>query len=173
MQKLLIIFGLPGVGKTTIAQSLRDACGFHVISSEDVRSVVFNDQYVEEDKDFTDSEIVTVYRVMLDITKRLLKTGVSVVVEGVFRDKTDRERFSTLTTNLPIDMHLFYISCSEQEVINRLIERKKKKTSSPASVNTYRELSKKFEYPSHSENAVEVDGSDNLAAIIEHILAHL
>ena len=78
---LIVIFGLPGTGKTTFATLLSNQLGIKHFNTDIIRSLSGkSQQYDEENKAF-------IYDEMLSLTRLEFEKGKSVIVDATFYKK--------------------------------------------------------------------------------------
>lgn len=142
---LILIIGLPGVGKTTFAKLLQRNLNFEMLSTEEVRSLLFQEGNIEEDRDFTKKELKSIYNYIHQSAKDTLGRGRSIIVEGVYRSSEDRNKLIKLSQDNNLGFLGFYVYCSEATALKRIIKRKISGTKSPAGVLGYKKIKKEFE----------------------------
>ena len=82
---LIVIFGLPGTGKTTFATLLSNQLGIKHFNTDIIRSLSGkSQQYDEENKAF-------IYDEMLSLTRLEFEKGKSVIVDATFYKKTEKK----------------------------------------------------------------------------------
>jgi predicted kinase len=81
--KLVIINGLPGTGKTTIAKPLADQLGFPLISKDTIKEFLF-DTIGIGDRDWSKMLGKVSSELLYSLTDELLSKGQSVVIESAF-----------------------------------------------------------------------------------------
>lgn len=94
---LILIAGLPGTGKTTIAKAFAEKYGaVHFNSDQIRRELGLWGSYQPADK-------ARVYDALLDRTKNALASGKTVVVDSTFFKKNLRETFLKLAENQGVE----------------------------------------------------------------------
>ncbi|MFQ5917072.1 MAG: AAA family ATPase [Candidatus Binatia bacterium] len=126
---LLIVCGLVGTGKSTIARLLGDLTGFVVFNSDSVRKRLADIPPTARVQDgfrtgiYTDTFTRLTYETLLDEAERSLKDGRGVIVDATFKDPLHRGHFLNLAARLKIP--ILFVECQAQrrEIFRRLQER--------------------------------------------------
>lgn len=142
---LILIIGLPGVGKSTFAKQLQRNLNFEMLSTEEVRSLLFQEGNIVEDRDFTKTELTYIYDYIYQNAKVTLSQGRSMIIEGVYRSSEDRNKLIKLSKDNNLGFLGFYVYCSEATALKRIIKRKNRGTRSPAGVLGYKKIKTEFE----------------------------
>ncbi len=87
---LIIVCGLPGTGKSTLAAALASRLGAELLSSDVIRKKAFPVPTYSED------EKTRVYEKMAGMCRRALAEGKDVVADATFYKKSMRERFRSI-----------------------------------------------------------------------------
>lgn len=169
----IIIIGLPGCGKTTLAQSLIDNRDCFYCSSDIVHSKIFDEFEIKKDRDYSSFELDVIYNIILYITEIQIQNNVNIVLDGVFRDKKMRKDICNIIKNKGYKLYKFYVTCSDEIALSRVAKRKRKGTLSPAGIEGYWEIKEKFDVPLADEDFVEIDNSKDTLYDISRIFEKL
>ncbi len=134
---VIIMTGLPGVGKTTIAKELAPLLDATILSSDKIRKELFEKPtYHREEREL-------VYHVMMLLAKYLHKAKKTCILDATF----NKEEFRNLVkkkTECPDD-EFFIIECSCPEGLAVLRLRDRKDQYSDADVSIYDRMKKIYE----------------------------
>jgi predicted kinase len=134
MIMLIIVCGLPGSGKTTLAKAVSRALKAVHLSSDITRKEMFpSPTYTEEEKKM-------VYMEMAERAKKALAGGKSVVADATFYKKWQREMFISITS----ECALVLCALDEEHSRKRLTGRKPGGISD-ADYDVYLKLKQEFE----------------------------
>ncbi|MFL2639789.1 MAG: AAA family ATPase [Dehalococcoidia bacterium] len=163
--EIILIGGLMGTGKTTLATQISRNKGHVRVSTDEVRKSVLGlptgtrsyDQYGEGIYDEKNNKVT--YERLFSIASRSLNKGHSVVVDASFSDKNERQRFYSLGEkfNLPIK---FVLCIAPEEVIKqRLLDREKSgKGASDGRLDIYEDQKNVYDSLDQSkEPYIEID----------------
>ena len=173
MGTLIVIYGLPGTGKTTISKKIKE-------KFRDKCERLYTRHYEGDFKNDRDSKEYFeakehAYNNLFDRAKDSMKTIPLVVVEGTFTDigggTTGQERLESYITLAEEENYqplLLGISCSDEKTTaNRLIERKKLNPKSRGSLKEYRILIPAFNINLTHPNNIEIDNNASLKELNE------
>ncbi|HLP94084.1 MAG TPA: AAA family ATPase [Saprospiraceae bacterium] len=133
---LIIIAGLPGTGKTTIAKALAALTGATHLNSDVIRSQLgLMGQYTAEAKQH-------VYDGLLERAGAALAAGKTVIVDSTFYQKSIREPFEKLANDCGVAVIWVEIQASERTLEDRL---RKPRPDSEADFAVYEKIRDQFE----------------------------
>ena len=116
---LIIVCGLPGSGKTTLAQAVaRDLCAVHVSSDITRKSMYPSPTYTPQEK-------ATVYTSMAAEAESLVRQGKDVVADATFYREAERERFAAIARAAGTEAFVIMTVLAEDEIRKRLARRQK------------------------------------------------
>lgn len=134
---ILIICGLPGVGKTTLANSIAPLIQATILSTDKIRKELFlQPSYSKREREL-------VYDVMILIAKYLHKSNINCILDATFNLEKSRQE---IKKTLKLSKNEFFIvecSCPELLVQSRLKNRKDE--YSDADFSIYKKMQKIYE----------------------------
>jgi predicted kinase len=135
--QLAVVCGLPGAGKTTVAERAVELLDAELFRTDVVRKDIFTDP------DYTTPEMRTVYDAMFDRATETLRDGESVVLDGTFKRRDLRERARHTASDLGVPFTLVKVDCEEGVVEQRIRERSD--DASDADFEIHRQYREEFE----------------------------
>jgi predicted kinase len=154
---LIVIFGLPGTGKTTFATVLSNQLGIKHFNTDILRSLSGkSQQYNEENKAF-------IYDEILHLTRLEFEKGKSVIVDATFYKKKLRERFKVLAQEYDVTMKWIEV-CAGEEVVKKRVS--KKRRYSEADYAVYQMIKSQFE-PIQEKYIQLFSGQEEMPDLIE------
>ncbi len=150
---LILVCGLPGTGKTTVAKKIADKTKSFVFNTDIVRKELF------EKPKYTKKEKELIYNLLFEMTEKFLKSAKNVVLDGTFYKKELRERVRKIAENMNSDFHIVEVVCDEKILKKRMGKRTKKRTPSDADFEIYKKIEKEFE-PIREKHFVVETGKD-------------
>ena len=133
---LIIVFGLPGSGKTYFASALAEALKCDHINTDVIRkNHANNPDYSVEGRN-------KIYDLMLEQCGEKLKNNQNLIVDGTFLKENLRRLFTEKARGLGEKTYFIEISADE-EVIRKRVSRKRK--YSDADYSVYEKLKSEFE----------------------------
>lgn len=129
--EIILIGGLMGTGKTTLANQISKNKGHVRISTDEIRKSHLGlsketrqyDKYGEGIYDKKNNRVT--YEKLFSVASRNLSNGHSVVVDASFSDRNERQRFYSLGVKLNISIKFILCIASEEVVKRRLLDREK------------------------------------------------
>jgi uncharacterized protein len=145
---LIVVAGLSGTGKTTVARAVAGELGLRVVSADAVRKLLFTDTagagygmgpYSLE------ANLLT-YGKMLEAGRALLEEDGGVVLDATFRRASDREPARRMAADSGASYRLVECRLGEEEIRSRLEARAaRKEGASDATWATYQRQREEFE----------------------------
>ncbi|MBP1901153.1 putative kinase [Halorubrum trapanicum] len=111
--RLVVVCGLPGVGKTTVAERIADHVDGRIRRTDVIRKELF------PDPEYTDAETEAVYAELLSRARDDVDAGDAVVLDATFAD----DRFRAAARETAAEFDLVEVACDEA-VVERRIERR-------------------------------------------------
>ncbi|WP_240318880.1 AAA family ATPase [Halorussus rarus] len=157
--RLIVVCGLPGVGKTTVAEDIADRLDGRLLRTDVVRKELLTDP------DYTEEESRMVYRELFDRASEIVEAGRSAVLDGTFKDAGDRDRAAELSESLGAEFRLVKVECAEDVVRERIARREGDASDADFEVHElYRE-----QFDAIATDHVTVDNSDGRDATARQV----
>jgi predicted kinase len=153
---LIILFcGLPGVGKTSLANELAPLVNAVVLSTDKIRKDLLSDpMYTKQEKEL-------IYEVMLLVARYLHNAaGVNCVLDATFNTEESRRTARKKLANVQLEqIYIVECICPEDIVISRLKSRKG--DYSDADIDIYRKMKQVYEPVKETERHIVIDTSQD------------
>jgi predicted kinase len=134
--QLVIVFGLPGSGKSTFARKLSDAMEARVINSDIVRNdILLRGNYADKAKE-------KVYAEMLKMAVASIEHGDSVILDGTYYKEKLRRKVINKARELNLIPHFIEVKADEDVTRDRI---NVKRNESDADYDVYLTIRAEFE----------------------------
>ena len=156
---IVLICGLPGVGKTTIAKNLAPLIDAVILSSDKIRKeLIPNPTYTKEERKL-------IYDVMVLIAVYLQNSGTNIILDATFNKEDSRNKVKQRIRVPRDEFFIIECVCSENIIFSRIKNRKE--DYSDADISVYKKMKKIYE-PVKVDH-ITVDTSLNTADNVKNI----
>lgn len=154
---LIVLCGLPGVGKSTVVSKLKDSTGGSVLRTDRIRKRIF------DEPEYTKEETEAVYDEMVRSAEDALSEGGTVILDGTFKTLGLRDKARKAADRQNSAFRLIKVECATRVVRDRIENRD---GISDADFSTHKRLKKEFEPISGGE---VIDNSGDLSATVRQV----
>ena len=158
MNTLVVVCGLPGTGKTTVAREITERLDARLLRTDVVRKDLFDDPA------YTEAETEAVYAELFDRATAALADE-SVVLDATFRTEAFRTGAREAARSVDAAFRLVGVECTDEVVRERIHARSD--DASDADVAVYEQFRETYD-PVQDADLV-VDNSGELAATFDQL----
>jgi predicted kinase len=115
--EMIVVCGLPGVGKSRVARLLAD----HLSATVHRTDVVRKD--LVDDPEYTAEETDRVYQAIRRRARETVAGGKRAILDGTFRTQALRADVAATADGMGIDLQFIHVECDEDVVRERIAER--------------------------------------------------
>jgi aminoglycoside phosphotransferase family enzyme/predicted kinase len=141
---IVVVCGLSGSGKSTVARALQYRWGFPIVSSDHTRKNLSSIPAETDAADayrsgiYADSVTQATYAAMLDDARHILTEATGVILDATYQDPSHRKAVLELASRMNAPVLFLECHAEDGEIRRRLIERQKLgHNPSDADVNVY------------------------------------
>jgi predicted kinase len=162
MSELVVVCGVPGVGKTTVAETVTDRVDGHLLRTDVVRKELY------PDPDYTDEETRRTYATVFDRARTSIEAGRPAVLDGTFTQRGFRDDAIEVAEGLDVPWTFVRVTCDTAVVEHRI--RRRDDDESDADFEIHEMFKDAFD-PLTVEH-VTVDNSGTLDETRDQVAAH-
>lgn len=160
---IIIVFGLPGSGKSFFASKLAGKLKIKYVNSDVIRKELFAIRL------YSPEEKMQVYNEMIREMKTAVQSQQSVILDATFYKKSIRQKM--IESALDLDEKIIFIEVTAEEKIAK--ERlAKERPYSEADYSVYLKLKKEFE-PLENDHLVLESGRDNIEEMLSEAMTYI
>jgi len=172
---LVIVYGLPGVGKSLISREVAKRMNLLHLRSDIVRKELasvplYEHRYSPFAKGLYSGRMrERTYHRMLELARDVLAVGKGCVLDATFSERDWRMRSRQLALEMRLPFFSVYCECPEEIVFERIAKRRN--DPSDATREIYREMKNYFSPP--EPESIVVDTSQRLSRLMRPLLSQL
>ncbi len=149
---LIVVCGLPGSGKTTVAETAAERITANLLRTDVVRKELF------PDPDYTDQEERAVYSTLFDRARQSLDSESPTVLDGTFHRENHRDQAREVGVTRQATVRMLKVECPESVVRERIETRTD--DASDADFEIHRLFRESFD--SVSDDCIIIDNSGSI-----------
>jgi len=159
----VVVSGLPGAGKSYFCGKLAERLPFVVLESDALRKVLFSPP------GYSAEESQRLFRAVHLLIERLLKKGVSLILDATNLSERNREYLYSIADRLGVKLILVRVEAPPQVVRHRLESRlENSESKSDADWLTYQKM--RFSVEKIRRNHYAVDTSRDITPVLDKIV---
>lgn len=150
--RLVVVCGLPGVGKTTVSERVAEQIGAARLRTDVVRKEIV------DEPTYSEAETERVYAALIARARKRLRAGDDVVLDATFRRAEFRTAAAELADAVGARFQLLKVEC-DQAVVERRI-RAREGDESDADIEVHRLFREEYEALERDYAVVDNSGSE-------------
>ena len=161
---LVVVSGLPGTGKSYLSSRLSERLPFVVLESDALRKTLF------PSPDYSAVESTRLFQAIHLLIERLLKRGISIILDAANLSERYRERLYNIADHLDVKLILVSVEAPPQVVYERLTKpgAESKRSKSDADWEVYQKMRPTVERISRRHYVV--DTSKDITPVLDKIV---
>ncbi len=178
--KLILISGLMGVGKTTIARQLATSLGAELLRSDEMRKELADIDSQQRCNEafqqgiYSPSASRATYDQLLKHALQFLKIGRTVIVDASFANREDRARFRFTAEQIGQPTWTIAVTCDREVALQRLDNRQSRGLdASDGRRALYDQQARAFDPIGEEPHVLHVDGNVETSQIVAQVLCTL
>lgn len=168
---LLLLVGLPGAGKSYFARQFSETFGAPLVASDSLRFELF------ETSHFTSQEQDLIKRLMERQLNELVKTKVSIIVDGICSTRQERLQLAQFAGHANYDTLTIWVQTDEPTAKKRATQRSPKRAgdelNTSLTADQFAEYAKRVQSPLPRENYVVISGKHTYTTQAKMVLRKL
>jgi predicted kinase len=152
-QKLIVLSGLPGSGKSTVADGLSRALSAPVFSIDPIEASMWRSGLARAQTG------IAAYEVAIALAEEHLRLGHSVIADAVNPVEAPRAAWRNLATKYRADLKIIECVCADETIHRRRIEARVRDIAGMPEVTWARVLQRRAEYEPWIDARLELDTS--------------
>lgn len=121
--RLILVGGLPGTGKSTLAAALGDHLGAVVLRTDEVRQRVGSGEHETSADRYRPDAVAAVYRELLAEARHLLSLGEQVVLDATWADEAERSLARDVAAQTSSDLVELVCTLPREQADDRIRQR--------------------------------------------------
>jgi predicted kinase len=158
----IAVSGLPGTGKTYFCAKLAERLSFVILESDVLRKTLF------PSPSYSPEESARLFRALHHLIERLLKRGVSLILDATNLSEHNRERLYNIADRLDVKFILVRVEALPEVVYERLKSRAGGAGNSDADWSVYQKMKPAVERIRRNHYAV--DTSRDITLVLDKVV---
>ena len=152
-QKLIVLSGLPGSGKSSLAEGLSRTLSMPIFSVDPIEAAMWRGGLAKTQTG------IAAYDVAITLADEHLRLGHSVVIDAVNPVEAPRATWRNLAAKHRADLRIIECVCADEAAHRRRIEARVRKIDGMPEITWARVLERRTEYQAWTDARLELDTS--------------
>ncbi len=171
MPKLIIICGLPGTGKTTLANELSKKLQIFCLHKDSIKESLYESLKMNSLEDSKRLGYPSV-KAILDLAEENLSRGIDVIIESPFNFTDDEKVFETLQNKFDLNLYTIVLQLDKVNRKKRFMERERHSSHHDTErERQYEEVSSSYEHM--PEKKIFLNSEKSVTELTEEALSFL
>lgn len=160
---VIIVFGLPGSGKSYFAARLAARLGTRYVNSDELRLQLL------PERTYSDAEKLLVYEAMMAAMVTAINEHTTIVLDATFYKEAIRKTFELKAASLQETIIYIEVTAPEEIITERLA---KPRNFSEADISVYQKLKQEFE-PLQQQHLVLISSNNDIEPSIQQAIEYI
>lgn len=167
MLKLIVVSGIPGTGKSSVAESVATSLRLPILSIDPIEAAMWHGGFPK------DATGVAAYEVAAATAEEQLKLELSVVIDAVNPVESSRDTWRRLAARRHAKLIPIEIICSEESLHRQRVEKRKRNIPGMPEVTWERVLERRQEYEPWADKHLTLDSVAPLSNLVQRALDYI
>lgn len=167
MTQLIVFSGLPGAGKSTVAEALARHMHLAVVSIDPIEAAMWQSGIAHNQTG------IAAYEVAAAVAAEQLRLGQSVIADAVNPVAAARGIWRQLADKHGASLKIIEVTCSDEQLHHRRIEDRQRNITGMPEVTWERVQERRREYEPWREERLVLDSTQPLEALVAQTIVYL
>lgn len=167
MQKVITVSGLPGSGKSTVAENLAKKLSLPVFSIDPIEGAMMRSGISKE------ATGIAAYEIAMALADEHLKLGHSVVIDAVSPVEAARDMWREVAKTNNAQLVIIEVVCSDEQLHKQRIEKRVRNIKGMAEITWERVQERKREFEPWQDAHLTLDSIEDAQALEQKALEYI
>ncbi len=167
MQTLIVISGLPGSGKSTVAEGLSRKLSLPILSIDPIEAAMWRSGISR------DATGIAAYEIVAALAGEHVKLGHSVIIDAVSPVEPARQMWRNVAADNAVPMDVIEVVCSNEVLHRQRIEKRVRNIPGMSEITWERVQERKREYEPWQEQHLTLDSVNSPDTLVEQAMTYI
>jgi predicted kinase len=167
MQKVIVVSGLPGSGKSKLAEGISRELSLPIFSIDPIEAAMWRSGIAKE------ATGIAAYEVVAALAIEHLSLGQSVVIDAVSPVEAARDMWRKVASDKQAQLVVIEVICSDEQTHKQRIENRVRNIAGMPEISWERVQQRKREFEPWQDKHLTLDSLNEPEALIETALAYI